>query len=330
VFPWTTQAPRKRAVHLFDKDHVVGVQYVTSPQHTDRVKVFGASYKIPFYTHSSSLEFFGGYSNVNAVVGGLTNFQGGGKLLSARYNMMLQRRGVFDPRLTFGLDWRDFRRIEFGTPPTVLYNEIVVTPVSITYMTTGKFTRSDVNLNLTALANIPSASKGKKEDFAAYDLVNLTDPNPSYKIIKYGASYAHLVGSDWQLRAALNGQHSSDVLIQGEQIRLGGADGVRGFSEGSEGGDSGLRMNVEAYSPNFGSSDLMARALVFYDMGKASSNIPGSTVSTSIAGAGFGFRVNKGDRYALRVDFAKITKEGNDPQQMKGDGRVHASFNANF
>jgi len=314
--------------NAFNADHVAGVQYVMSPQYTDRVKVLGGSYKIPFYQWGSSLEFFAGYSNVNAVVGGLDNFQGGGRLFSTRYNLMLDRMGKFEPRVSFGLDWRDFKRIELtGPPPTVLYNEIVVMPASVSFAAAGKFSKSDVNFNVMAVANIPGASKGKEADFAAYDRVNLTNPNPSYKLLRYGASYSQLVGDGWQFHTALNGQQSSDVLVQGEQFHLGGADGVRGFSEGSEGGEKGARLNVEGYTPDFGKGDVMTRALLFYDAGYVKQSCG---CKATISSAGIGLRANYGERYSMRLDLARIIKAGNDPEQQAGDGRVHLSLNATF
>jgi hemolysin activation/secretion protein len=317
-----------RNANAFNADHVAGIQYMTSPQYPDRVQVLGGSYKIPLYRYVSSLEFFAGYSNVNAVVGGLSNFQGGGRLLSARYNHLLERAGAFDPSLSFSLDWRDYRRIELtNPPPTVLYNEIVVVPVSATYAVLGKFARSNVNFNLTAVANIPGAGKGRTEDFAAYDRVNLTSPDPNYKVLRYGASYSQLVGNDWQFRTALNGQWSRDVLVQGEQIRLGGADGVRGFSEGSEGGETGARLNLEGYTPDFGTGDFRLRALAFFDAGQAS---PANAAKITISAAGVGVRANYGEQYSLRLDMARITKAGNDPAQLAGDWRAHISLNATF
>jgi len=317
-----------RNANVFDADHVANIQYLTSPQYPDRVKVLGGGYKIPFYKYSSSLEFFAGYSNVNAVVGGLSNFQGGGRLFTTRYNLTLDRLGVFDPHLSFGLDWRDYQRIELNnTPPTVLYNEIVVLPASVTYAAQGKFARRFVNFNVSFSANLPIASKGHNTDFAAYDLVNLTKPEPNYTVLRYGGSYMQIFGDDWQFRTALNGQVSQDVLVQGEQIRLGGADGVRGFSEGSEAGDSGARLNLEGYTPDFGKGDIRARALVFFDAGHASFT---DSTNITISSAGIGLRANYGEQVSLRIDVAKIQKAGTDPEQQVGDSRAHISLYATF
>jgi hemolysin activation/secretion protein len=318
-----------RNANAFNADHVAGIQYLTSPQYLDRVKVLGGTYKIPFYQISSSLEFFAGYSNVNSVVGGLSNFQGGGRLLSTRYNLMLDRAGVFDPSLSFGLDWRDFRQIEQSNPPvSVLYNEIVVLPVSVTYAAQGKFTRSDLGFNASLSANLPGLSKGKEADFAAYDPSATIMPDSRYRVVRYGANYSRLIGADWQFRSVLNGQWSSNVLVLGEQIRLGGADAVRGFTEGSEGGDKGARLNLEGYTPDFGRGDYSMRALVFYDAGQAVSSV--NAAKTTISGAGIGLRAYYSKLFSLRIDAARIMKAGNDPEQLAGDWRAHLSMNATF
>lgn len=316
-----------RNANAFDADHVASLQYLTSPQHTDRARVIGGSYKVPLYEDGASVEFFAGYSNINALVGGLSNFQGGGLLFSTRYNTSLERIGTFDPRLSFGLDWRKFKRLEMASiPPTVLYNDIVVTPLSLTYAVTGKFAKSDIDANVSYSINVPKMSKGKAADFEVYDQVNRTSPTPGYKVLRYAFSHMKLVGDAWQFRLAVNGQWSRDMLIEGEKIRLGGANAVRGFSEGSEGGRTGVRMNLESYTPDFGRGDLRSRAVIFYDAGKAR-RFDG--IST-IAGAGFGLRLSYTERLSLRVDRAQIKKEGADPMQTAGNWRWHASLNATF
>lgn len=317
-----------RHANLFDADHVASLQFQTSPEHVNRVTVLGGGYKIPLYRLGGSVEFFGGYSNVNSVVGGLDNFQGGGLIFSARYNHPLEKNGAFDPRLSFGLDWRDFRRIEQTTPPaTVLYNEIVVMPLSVAYSAQGRFASSDLGFNASLAANLPGMGKGAAGDFAAYDRISLTLPDPNYRVVRYGANYAALIQDDWQFHAALNGQWSSDSLIQGEQMRLGGADAVRGFTEGSVGGETGLRWNLEGYTPDLGNGDVRARALVFFDMGETRSF---SGVKSSISGAGFGLRAGFTEQFSLRLDAARILNADTDPLQRVGDWRAHIGLSASF
>lgn len=315
-----------RDAGMFDRDHIGQIQVQISPQYVSRVKVIGGGYKIPLYQLGHSVEFFGGYSNINSLVGGLSNFQGGGLMLSSRYNVPLDRMGIFDPKLSFGVDWRKFSKVQLTDPPppTTLYDDIVVTPLSVACLLQGQTAKSNIDFNISLTANMPVASRGKAADFAAYDLVNFSDPTPRYKVLRFGASYFTQFGSDWQLRTAFNGQWSKDKLIQGEQMRLGGADGVRGFTEGSETGERGGRVNLETYLPNWQRGEMNMRGLVFVDAGNVSSSSAGS--STGISSAGFGVRAGYGERYSLRMDAGRIVKAGSDSTQLKGDWHVHATL----
>ena len=322
-----------RHANLFDADHVASLQYLTSPQFPQRVTVIGGSYKVPLYSRGDSMEFFAGYSNVNSLVGGLSNFQGGGLLFSGRYNLILEKARGFDQTVSLGIDWRDFKRIEQTSPtPLTLFNEVVVTPLSATYSAQGKFERSDVNGSVSLSLNVPEAHKGKAADFAAYDPSGTLRPDANFRVVRYAAGYATLIGDDTQFRSALSGQWSRNSLVLGEQIRLGGATAVRGFSEGSENGVSGMRVNLELYSPDFGGKfspggNVKARALVFLDWGQVT---PFNGDNSSISGAGIGLRLGLSDQFALRLDWAQIINDGNDPQQRAGKTRVHFALSASF
>lgn len=317
-----------RHANLFDADHVATAQFQTSPLHPDRLLVFGGGYKIPRYQSGQSWEFFGGYSNVNSLVDGLTNFRGGGLIFSAHHNWMLDRVAGFEPKVSLGLDWRRFNSLKETEPmDVVLYNQIVATPASIAFTATQKTPNSDSVFNLSYAVNMPVTSGGKEADFSAYDPLGMLMPDSRYRVLRYGANYIRLVGSDWQLRAALNGQSSGNVLILGEQIRLGGADGVRGFAEGSEGGENGVRVNLEAYTPGKEVWSSQSRALIFYDAGSANSK---NGTDAAISSAGFGVRASYPDRFSFRADAGWILKAGTDPLYQKGDWRIHAAIAATF
>jgi len=316
-----------RHANLMDADHVGMLQLQVSPQHMNRVRVFGGSYKVPLYESGNSVEFFSGYSNVNSVVGGLTNFQGGGVLLNARYNQILDKTAGFDPRLSYGFDWRDFKRIEQTQPTSaVLYNEIVVTPLSLGLTAQGKQERAETNLDLSLSANVPLSGKGKKEQFAAYDPLGQLNPDVKYRIVRYGFNHMQAFGDDWQARAMLTGQWTRNVLILGEQMRLGGMNAVRGFAEGSEAGESGARWALEGYTPSSTLSGVAGRALLFYDGGSVHSK---SGLQASIRSYGLGMRATW-QQVSFRLDAGRIAKAGTDPQQKKGDWRLHAAVSATF
>jgi hemolysin activation/secretion protein len=317
-----------RNANVRNADDVANLQLQVSPQHMNRVRVFGAGYKIPLYSRGDSVEFFAGHSTVNSTVGGLSNFQGGGELLNVRYNQMLERMGEFDPRLSWGFDWRDFKKIEQTQPPQPdpLYREIVVTPLSIAVAASRKGVRSQTDFNVGLSANLPMGSKGNKTAFANYDPSGALSPDANYRILRFGASYVQAFGEDWQLRTALTGQWSNNVLVLGEQMRLGGMNGVRGFAEGSEAGEKGARWTLETYTPSDSFFGFDTRGLVFFDGGKVSSR---SGLYSSITSAGIGLRASR-DKYSARVDVARIGKAGADPQQKSGDWRAHFLLSAQF
>jgi len=76
--------------NLFDSDHggLLAVAGIASTY--EQCESLWRTYKIPLYRYGDSIDFFGGYSNVNSQVGGLSNFQGGGRLLNAHYNFALE------------------------------------------------------------------------------------------------------------------------------------------------------------------------------------------------------------------------------------------------
>ncbi|MFH0933580.1 MAG: ShlB/FhaC/HecB family hemolysin secretion/activation protein [Pseudomonadota bacterium] len=320
-----------RHANLQNADHVGAVQLQVSPQEIDRVHVIGGSYKIPLYSSGNSVEFFGGYSNVNSVVGGLTNFQGGGMLFSARYNQYLEKIAGLNPRISYGYDWRNFRSIEMTEPSkAVLYNEITVTPLSVVLAADTKSERSDSSFDIGLSVNLPMTGKGKKESFETYvepgSGIAAFVPDEDYRIVRYNASHVHGVGEDMQVRVVLAGQWTRNLLILGEQMRLGGMNGVRGFTEGAEAGETGVRGSLEGYLPKFDVGGVGLRGLVFLDGGKVSSK---SGVKSSIASAGLGLRGSR-KNVSFRLDAGRIGKAGTDPLQEKGDWRIHAAVSATF
>ena len=235
--------------------------------------------------------------------------------------------GSFDPRLTAGFDWRDFKSIEQTKPTTgTVFNEIVVTPLSVAFAAQSRQERATTNFNIDLAVNVPLSSKGKKANFANYDPMDLNQPDSNFRIVHYDASHLQAITNDWQIRGALAGQWTSNTLVLGEQFRLGGMNGVRGFTEGSEAGDNGLRGSLEGYTPEMNYKAIKSRALAFFDAGKVHS---GNGLKATINSIGFGLRSNW-EQVSFRLDAGRIGKAGTDPLQKSGDWRLHAAVSASF
>jgi hemolysin activation/secretion protein len=102
---------------------------------------------------------------------------------------------------------------------------------------------------------------------------------------------------------------------------------VRGFSEGSAGGDSGRSCNLEGYAPDFSKGDFKVQALAFFDTGQARA---ADGTKSSISGTGIGLRAGYAEQFSLRLDVARIINADTDALQAVGNWRVHVGLSASF
>jgi hemolysin activation/secretion protein len=331
--------------NLFNRDHIGTFNYVTSPGKWDKVNLYSGSYRLPLYSWGDSMDFIIAYSDVSSgttqTVAGPLTFSGKGTVYGWRYNQLLARRGEYSHRIVYGLDYRAYENDcalgDFGAagcgPAAV---DVTVSPISLAY--SGNWAKpgriSDFYIALSH--NVPMAANGQESDFnAARPSPNGGDGAPSrYTILRFGASMVNAFDSDWQVRAAFNGQYTPDALVSGEQFSIAGSTAVRGFLEREIARDTGCFVNLELYSPNLtgklvpGAGNL--RGLLFYDIGWAANNpLAGEDrQQTSIASIGAGFRWNIQRNFNMRFDLARVMVEGG--SKKAGDLRGHISVYLGF
>lgn len=320
--------------NLFNRDHAASIQYLTSPDHLDQVKVLGIGYRIPLYSLGDVLEFAYGYSNVDSgkltTVAGPIGISGSGQVYSAKYEQMLPRWGDWLGKLTYGLDYRVYtNKVQADGSSESLIPDATVHPFSLTYG--GQIAREGrvVSGAITYAHNIPGGNDGRTEDFTKPG--GRAGATANYQLWRLTASVMQSLPADWMLKLAINGQYTNDALISGEQFGVGGQDSVRGFYERQLANDSGLRGSVEVYTPELlGRSELKLRALAFYDAAGLWRNKaqPGELANTTVASAGIGLRGGYGKTLSYRVDWAMVTDGG--ASKAPGDNRVHASLILSF
>ena len=110
------------------------------------------------------------------------------------------------------------------------------------------------------------------------------------------------------LFSRLTGQYANDSLVVGEQMAIGGANSVRGFTQSEFLGDSGVRANVELrYTPSWGKKPGWLadfQGVCFVDHGSVWLKHPasGEPDSHRITGVGVGFRAMLKCNVAIRAD----------------------------
>jgi hemolysin activation/secretion protein len=314
--------------NLWNRDHVLSAQYVTSPTEASDVSIFGIGYRAPVYRWNGAFDLVAGYSDVDSgTIQNLFTVSGKGTIFGARYSQILPRIEAFEQKLSVGWDYRAFEQhvALIGTTDT-LVPDITVRPISLAYA--GRLSRvgSDLNFSVAVSRNLPGSGESGSDAFEA----QRAGAEPKYTIVRAGASYSYVLPRDFILRAAGSLQHTGDLLVPGEQFGLGGADSVRGFYEREIAFDEGWRASVELYTPDFGpSTDWRMRALTFVDGGRDNDNAPERNASDSIASAGLGLRVNRGRTLFLRADWAYVIR-GSDATREKGEDRFHVALGFSF
>lgn len=299
--------------NLWGRDHVASLQYTTTLEHPSRVKVYGAGYHIPLYALGDALDLYASYSNVDSgtVSAGVFDLavSGKGAVYGARYTHNLAKRGNYESRLLYGVDYKAFKN-SVELLGQQLGNDVTVRPLSLGYLGIWTLDKGEASASLTLLRNISGGANGGQ---GAFTLAR-AGARADYTALRLAASASRALAGDWQLRAIVNGQYSADALIPGEQFGAGGSSSVRGFAEREISNDSGLGANLEAYTPNLcaGREGWNCRLLAFYDNAwvRRSHALPGELDSTSIASAGLGLRWLVGNNLNLQIDYGHVLRAG--------------------
>ena len=318
--------------NLFDRDHALSMQYLTSPDHVKQVTIFGFGYRIPLYERGDALEFAYGYSNVDSgnltTAAGNYGISGSGKTFVAKYEHFLPKWGEWLQKLTYGLDYRIYTNSvmpEGGNENLV--PDTTVHPLSLTYSGNAQLNGQQISASLSLVRNIPGGNNGTTEDFNRPG--GRQGATASYQLWRYQLSGTQLLPADWMLRGAVQGQSTRDALVSGEQFGAGGADSVRGFYERQVSNDYGHRAGLELYTPDLGTllntPDARARLVAFYDVARLHRNqaLPGEVKTQQLSSYGVGVRAGYGKSVNLRLDFAVVDQGAG--VMRSGDKMLHAS-----
>ncbi|MBI2294573.1 MAG: ShlB/FhaC/HecB family hemolysin secretion/activation protein [Betaproteobacteria bacterium] len=313
--------------NLFNRDHTLTAQYITSPTNASKVAIYGAGYRIPFYDLNSSLDLIAGYSDVSSGnVQGLFNVSGSGTIGAARWTYHLPKWGEVEQKASLGLDYRAFKN-EVLLAGVGLVPDITIHPASLTYSGLRRFAAAELSFFASASTNIPGGNDGKAADFER----SRAGASDNYTIFRYGFNYVRQFRNEWQTRVGLNAQYTTDSLVSGEQYGIGGPDTVRGYLPREVSNDRGYSGQAELYTPDIARriglpDSYRLRLLAFYDYGAVQRNdpLPGEVARDGIASAGVGLRMSYGKMVSLRFDVAQILQAT--ANRQTSDQRISAAL----
>lgn len=307
--------------NLWQSDHSIGLGFQVTPEDQSQVKVFSATYVIPYAGDYWAM--YGVVSNSDISAVGDVNVLGNGSIYGLRYiHPMPSPIKGFNHNLTLGVDYKDFKETtsllgsdSFNTPITYL-------PFLIGYtgnlMTAESTTKLDLNFIFSTKSFLNSEDEfDTKRAFA----------RQNFSYLRGQLEHTHTLPYLWQAYGSIGGQATGDLLISNEQYFLGGLDTVRGYLEANALGDQGVNVTLELRTPPLqkylidGFAD--TRLLAFYDYGYARVSDPGAAQIErfELASYGVGLDIKAAHGLFARLDFAQALRPVGTVE--KNDTRLH-------
>jgi len=312
--------------NLWQMGHSFSLQTQISPEDTNEVRVFAATYLVPavdndriaFYVMKSDSEI-SAVDDVTVV--------GNGTIAGLRYVFPLASSARIVHSLSAGVDNKDFDEAVTQTGLDSSTTPISYNVWSLLYSSNFIAKKSTTNLGVEYAFGISGLGNDVKE-FEAKRFNSR--PNFSHLQIKY-----HRVDffGDWQLHGKLNLHVANSPLISNEQFSAGGSSSVRGYYESEALGDNGLVWGVEGVTPMWMKPRDWLQNLqfaAFFEGAKLKylQALSSQESSSELVSAGLGVRVEFWKGLQLNVDSGYPLRDA--PDVDKGDVMTHAQVSWNF
>jgi hemolysin activation/secretion protein len=321
--------------NLFQRHHSLSFQYQTSPQEIGETRVLAATYLTPF-SGGNLLAVYAVDTNSDFAVvntGGDLSVLGQGSIIGTRFVARLHPSGQYNHSVTLGADYKDFADnivLADGTRDTTPIRYITWSAgyggAQLRMQDSSSFNLS-ANLGLRSVLNRQSQFSYKRYDGKA-----------NFFYLRGDATHTQLLplGASAYLRAA--GQWSPQPLISNEQFSTGGADGVRGYAESAQLGDTGISGTVELRAPSMhpwlGTWAQQLQLFGFYDtahMRQIAQRIDAGVaydVTESLASTGAGLRFSGLQGADVSLEWAQVLRGLGEVH--RGDSRIHFKVRYGF
>ncbi|QJE99325.1 ShlB/FhaC/HecB family hemolysin secretion/activation protein [Luteolibacter luteus] len=244
--PNTTQTRLNGAIsygNLFQKGHTLGLDFQVAPENPDDALVF-SGYYLARVSDKVSLMLQATKQDSDISTLGGSAVAGRGEILGLRALFDLPGTDSFYQTFSLGMDWKSYddRTIggfTFETP-------IEYFPVSANYgaswVKKNSFTQANLSLNFHL--------RGMGGDQAEFDGKRY-QADGSFIYLRGDLSHTRDLNDGSQLFGKLQGQVSSQPLVNSEQISGGGLGNARGYLEATALGDSGIFATAEYRTRSF-------------------------------------------------------------------------------
>jgi hemolysin activation/secretion protein len=253
--------------NLWQAGHTAGFSFQIAPERIEDAEVYSAYYLAPIpEVEGLSVMALATKQNSDVSTLGGSAVAGRGYILGARANVTLPGGESFFHSLSTGIDYKDFDE------DVVLGDQTIPTPIDyypvvVSYGATWLRPRSLTEFNLATTMGL----RGLGGDWLEYDNKRF-DARGSWMHVRGDLAHTRDLPGGLQAYVKVQGQASTQPLINSEQYAGGGLGNARGYLESEALGDNAIFGTLELRSPS-----LLGRA-------RASSKNPADATGATTAG----------------------------------------------
>jgi hemolysin activation/secretion protein len=322
--PHTTDLRLNAAIHfdnLWQRDHSVAVQYQVSPENPDEVQVFSGTYVLPVpWNTDQRLAVYGIKSDGNTAFGEGFQTVGKGSVIGMRYVIPLAPYKEYGHNLILGVDYKDFTEMD----PANVNLPVTYFPLSLAYTSVLKDSRGSTQFN----AGLNMSLRGFVSDQSEF-AAKRSGAQGDYMYGTAGIERTQDLPGGMKLYAKIDGQASSEPLINNEQYSAGGMESVRGYKETDVLGDNAIHGTFELRTMEIlercgiGGGRVKATPFAFFDFANTflEQALPGQKANQAIQGTGIGMRGLLGKSF--EYDTAWGVALSSTDNTRAGDSRMH-------
>lgn len=300
---------------MFDRLDMLSLQYQTTPQQLDQVRVVAANYI--FHTLDFGLQPSLLYVNSNSTVptAGTLGVIGVGEITGLRLAWALPGEAASVQTLTFGADYKHFRNTINQNATSALNTPITYLNLTLTYAGLWRADWRTTTFSISADAG-PRGLVNNSTAFAN-DRFN---GRANYFYLRGDLAFDFKLPQGLRLRLRAAGQAATEPLITNENLSIAGVDAVRGYLESEELGDKGIKGTVQLYSPVWHVNERQIGDLfVFFDAGRdwIIDSLPGEPAGAELRSYGAGLDLLPGQKnltagltWAKALTAASVTTAG--------------------
>ena len=308
--------------NLFNRGIEFGYQFATN-RSLNTIGVHSAYLRVPLANHHI-LAVYGSFAHYNARHLNL-DIQGNTWQISPRYIIPFQPIRRYTHELQLGFDFKRYvNHLDF-LQSNVYDGSVNTNQFALEYAGALEDSLGQTSFTWASYWSLC----GDKSDYHAAR----AGADPEYFYANLSLERTWDLPFDATLVNRFIGQLSSDRLIGGEQLGLGGYNTVRGYDEREVNADEGLIVSVELRTPEVRFARIADRPdlesglqfLVFWDYGLARniSDYPGEDNNTQLQSVGVGVRYRLGDHVTFRMDYGHRLEDLRDETGFNDSGRFH-------